>query len=144
MLTTDQRGAIAEAEVICAALKHGVGVYRPVAEGERYDLIFDLRTELVRVQCKWAPRHGDVVVLRCYSSRRNCDGIVRRLYRADEVDAYAAYCPDVDRCYFIPFDACTGRTQVLLRLAPTKNNQRSRINWAKDFEFAAKLRPLGP
>ena len=143
MLSTDQKGSIAEAEVICAAMKLGIGIYRPVTDGERYDLIFDLRDQLVRVQCKWAPRHGDVVVLRCYSCRRNRHGILRRAYGADEVDAYAAYCPDVDRCYFIPFDACAGRTQVLLRLAPTKNNQQLGINWARDFEFAAKLGTAG-
>ena len=139
MLTTDQKGSIAEAEVTCAAIRLGIGVYRPLTDGERYDLILDLRNDLVRVQCKWAPLHGNVIVLRCYSSRRNRDGLLRRVYGADEVDAYAAYCPDVDRCYFIPFDACAGRTQVLLRLSPTKNNQQLGINWARDFEFTAKL-----
>jgi hypothetical protein len=137
--TTDQKGSIAEAEVICEAMKLGIGVYRPVTDGERYNLIFDLRNRLVRVQCKWAPMHGDVVVLRCYSSRRNRDGVLRRLYGPDEVDAYAAYCPDIDRCYFIPFDVCMARTQVLLRLSAAKNNQRLGIIWAKDFEFASKL-----
>ena len=60
-----------------------------------------------------------------------------------EVDAFAAYCPDNDRCYFIPFGACVGRTQVVLRLARSKNNQRLGVNWANDFEFAAKLATFG-
>jgi hypothetical protein len=41
VLTTDQKGSIAEAEVACAAMKLGIGVYRPMSDGERYDLIFD-------------------------------------------------------------------------------------------------------
>jgi hypothetical protein len=28
-------------------------------------------------------------------------------------------------------------------LSPAKNNQKERINWAKDYEFAATLGPLG-
>ena len=91
------------------------------------------------IQCKWAPRHGDVVLLRCYSCRRNRDGLVRRKYADGEIDAFAAYCPDVDRCYFLPFDLFVSLTEILLRLRPSLNNQRQGINWAKDYEFAATL-----
>jgi PD-(D/E)XK endonuclease len=142
-LTTDQKGALAEAKITCAALALGVEVYRPVGEGGRYDMILDVGSRLLRVQCKWAPRHGDVVVLRCYSARRNCDGLLRRPYRDGEFDAYAAYCPDLDACYLIPYAAFPGRVQVQLRLAPAANNQRSGVNWARDFDFAATLRRLG-
>ena len=69
MLTSDQKGAIAETAVVHAAIKLGINVYRPVVEGGRYDMIFEVCPRLIRVQCKWARRHGDVVVLRCYSAR---------------------------------------------------------------------------
>jgi hypothetical protein len=145
ILRTNQKGAIAEAAVTHVAIKLGVGVYKPVMEGGRYDMIFDLPSRLWRVQCKWAPRHGDVVVLRCYSARRNRDGLLRRIYAEGEIDAFAAYCPEVDRCYFVPFDLFVGRTHVHLRLGPCKNNQRTGVNWATDFELAATLsRLLGP
>jgi PD-(D/E)XK endonuclease len=145
MLTTDQKGNIAEMAIAAAAVKLGIDVYRPMGEGGRYDLIFDVGTKLFRVQCKWSPRQKDVVVLRCYSSRRNRDGLLRRLYRVGEIDAFAAYCPEVDECYLIPFDLFATRTQVLLRLAPCKNNQKVSVNWAADFELAATLSRLqGP
>jgi hypothetical protein len=73
-VTTDKKGAIAEIAIAAAALKLGVEVYKPLAEGGRYDLIFDLDPQLVRVQCKWATRHDDVVVVRCYSCRRTRGG----------------------------------------------------------------------
>jgi hypothetical protein len=139
MLTSDQKGAIAETAIIHAAIRLGISVYTPVVEGGRYDMIFELGTRLVRVQCKWAPRHGDVVVLRCYRARRNRDGLVRRVYVEGEIDAFAAYCADVDRCYFLPFELFTRRTQVHLRLGPCRNNQTLGVNWASDFEFAATL-----
>jgi PD-(D/E)XK endonuclease len=102
--STDQKGATAETAIVHAAIKLGIDVYRPQMEGGRYDMIFDLGARLVRVQCKWAPRHGDVIVLRCYSSRRNRDGVVRRVYLEDEIDAFAAYCEELDECYFVPFE----------------------------------------
>ena len=143
VLTSDQKGNIAETAIVAAAVKLGIDVYRPVGEGGRYDMIFELGSNLVRVQCKWAPRHGDVVLLRCYSARRNRDGLVRRLYKSGEIDAFAAYCPDVDLCYLLPFAELVGCTQIHLRLGPGRNNQSIGVRWAADYEFAAKLVGLG-
>lgn len=145
MLTTDQKGAIAEAEITAAAIRLDIGVYKPAFEGGRYDLIFDTSRKLVRVQCKWAPRQADIVVVRCRSCRRTGDGIRHRPYTSDEVDAIAVYCSDLDRCYYIPAQRFHGHPELFLRIAPTKNNQRMGVNWAEDFDFAARLTALqGP
>ena len=61
MLTSDQKGNIAEAAVVSAAVKLGIDVYKPVGEGGRYDMIFEIDGRLLRIQCKWARRHGDVI-----------------------------------------------------------------------------------
>ena len=133
-------GAIAELAVAQAAMVLDVDVYRPMGEGGRCDLIFDLGGRLVRVQCKTARRIGDVVVVRCYSTRRNRSGFIKRTYASGEVDAFAAYCPELDRCYYLPCERFAGRTQVDLRLTHTRNNQRIGINWAEDYDFGATLR----
>jgi PD-(D/E)XK endonuclease len=144
VLSTNQKGAIAETAIIAAATRMGIDVYRPVAEGGRYDLILDLG-RLVRVQCKWAARSGDVVLVRCYTSRRTRNGIVRRLYAVDEIDAFAAYCAELDACYFIPVELVAGQTMLQLRLAPALNNQRRRVRLAADVAFDARLRGIaGP
>jgi hypothetical protein len=145
VLTTDQKGAIVEAEIAAAAIRMGVDVYRPVAEGGRYDLILDVGSALLRTQCKWAPRHDKVVVVRCYSCRRAREGLRRRVYGATEIDAIAAYCPDIDRCFLLSPEQFDSRFQLLLRLAPTRSNQRLGVNWADDFDFEARLTGLlGP
>ena len=145
MLTTDQKGAIAESAIIHAAVKMNVGVYRPVVEGGRYDLVLDAGAKLLRMQCKWAPRVRGVVVIRCYSSRRAPEGFRKRAYTADEVDCIAAYCRDIDRCFLVPADRFHGHSHVQLRLVPSRNNQRRGVNWAEEFDFAARLRELmGP
>lgn len=125
------------------AVRLGIGVSKPLSD-LRYDLIFDTGVELLRVQCKWASRHDDVIVIRLYGARRARAGLVRSVYRADEVDAFAVFCAELDSCYFVPIAELNGRYQLQLRLDATRNNQRSGVNWAKDYEFAAKLCASGP
>jgi hypothetical protein len=114
MLTTDQKGNVAENAIVFEAVKLGIDVYRPVGEGGRFDMIFEVGERLWRVQCKWAPLHGDVIALRCYSSRRNRLGVMRRIYADGEIDAFAAYCHDLRTCYFLPYELFRNRVQVAL------------------------------
>jgi hypothetical protein len=142
VLTTNQKGAIAEAAIAKSALELGIGVYAAHGD-ERADFIFDLCGRLLRVQVKWAPCDGTVIYARLYSSRRARSGLVRRLYAPGEVDVFALYCPHTDACYWLPAKEFDGRTQVLLRLDRTRNNQQQGVNWASDYEFAAKLDRTG-
>ncbi len=110
-----------------------------MVEGGRYDLIFDLDGRLVQVQCKWGARYEDVIIVRCRSCRRTREGLLHRRYTPDEIDAFAAYCADTDRCYYLPIKRFSYSRAIRLRLGPTRSNQRRGINWAKDHEFAATL-----
>jgi PD-(D/E)XK endonuclease len=138
-MTTDQKGAIAEMAIALAATKLHIDVYRPVAEGGRCDMILGIGDELLRLQCKWASVVRDVVVIRSQTFRRTRSGYRKTTYSADEVDAIAAYCNELDRCFLVPIERIEGRPALALRIAPTKNNQRRRVNWADDFDFAATL-----
>lgn len=132
MLTTDQKGAFAESMIAAVA-------------DERYDLIFDVGKRLWRIQCKWAVKLNDVVVIRCRRVRRGPEGLIRRTYLPGEIDAVAAYCAAIDACYLLPAALSVGRAAVQLRLAATKNNQAIGINWARDFDLGATLaRARGP
>ena len=138
MSTTDQKGAIAETAIAHEATRLGIEVYRPIAEGGRFDMIFLLGDDLTRVQCKWAPRQGDVIVVRCYSNRRAKEGL----------DAVCTQLMKSMICCLLPrgrpvllhsVRRIPARSQILLRLGPTQNSQRELVNWASDYEFAARL-----
>jgi hypothetical protein len=138
VLTPTHKGNIAEAKITASAIELGIGVCRPVGEGCRYDLIFDLRPRLLRVQCKSAPQNGDVIVVRYRTSRYTPGkGYVRSLYGVDEVDAIAIYCPDLDRCYLLPFPEFAGCGFAHLRLERSRNNQERGVRMAADYEFGA-------
>ena len=142
MLTTDQKGAIAELGIAKAAVEHGIGVYLPVGD-EPADMVFDIARRLWRVQCKWASVDRGVIMVRCYRARRNAHGVVRQFYSARDVDLFGAYCAELDACYLIPFADVPPSANVHLRVVATRNNQARRVRWAKEYEFAATLSRLG-
>jgi hypothetical protein len=103
----------------------------------------DVAGRLFRVQCKWVPLRDDWIPIPFQSCRRGPEGFLRGVYTADEVDAIAAYCQALDRCFWLPIQRFPGSPSIRLRVTPARNNQRLRINWADDFDFAARLSDLG-
>jgi hypothetical protein len=138
-LTPSQKGAAAEAAITAEAILCGLTVLRPLCEGRRYDLVINLDPELMRVQCKLAQRLDGVVSVGLATNRYTPGGYVSTTYRPSEVDAIAAYSPELDRCFLIPISEVAGRSAIHLRLDPTKNNQAQRIRWAADYDFKAML-----
>jgi hypothetical protein len=137
-LTTNQKGLVAKTAIVHEAVKLGIGVALPLND-ERYDLILDFGSQLLRVQCKWAVRKNDVIVVRCYTCRRGPNGMIVRKYTSDEVDAFGVYCAEVGCCYLLPVERFITKQHVHLRLGPSRNNQRAKIHLAEDFEFGARL-----
>jgi hypothetical protein len=131
------KGAIAEAAIASAAIELGIYVLRPLVEGRRYDLLFDTGERLLRVQCKWAPKRGNVIVVNLQTHRCTPHGYVRSTYTAEEVDGIAVYCQALKRCFYLPIEKVQRRRVLHLRLAPAANNQAAAINWAADFELGA-------
>jgi hypothetical protein len=97
VLTSNDKGNIAEAAIALEAIKLGIDVLKPVAEHGRYGLLFDLGERLVRVQCKWGSldRRLGVICVRVGGSRYTPNGYVTNTYSADEIDAVAVYCGDL-------------------------------------------------
>src|SRR5919199_6711703 len=101
MSETTLKGAIAELAIASAAVELGVHVYRPLVEGGRYDLVFDIDYRLYRVQCKWAPRRGAIIDVHLATCRHTPRGYVYTTYGPDEIDAIAFYCQELKRCYWL-------------------------------------------
>ena len=137
------KGAIAEAVIAAEAVKAGVGVLRPIVEGLRYDLVFDLCGHLVRVQCKSGRARNGVVIIGTRTCRYTPRGYVRSNYTAQEIDAVAVYCLDLNTCYLLPIHEIAGVSMVHLRLAPAANNQRVAVRYAAQFEFHGAIAQLG-
>jgi antitoxin (DNA-binding transcriptional repressor) of toxin-antitoxin stability system len=139
VLTTNDKGNIAEAAIALEAIKLGIDVLKPLAEHGRYDLVFDFGTQVMRVQCKWGAldRAAGVICVRVGGSRHTPAGYVRSTYSVDEVDAIAVYCEELDETFLVPIDVAEGRSAIRLRIAPPKNAQRACINLASKYRLGA-------
>jgi PD-(D/E)XK endonuclease len=135
-LTPTRKGALAEMAVMHRAFELGINVYRPVAEGARADMIFEVGPYLVRIQCKTGRVVKEAIVIAARSCRSKPDGsYVRETYGRDEVDAVAAYCPANGRCYVVPIDHVPPSGSMSLRLTPAKNNQLKGLHFAAEYEL---------
>jgi hypothetical protein len=134
-LTPNQKGAIAEAAIAAAAVKLDVPVLKPIFEDRRYDLVFESDHGLLRIQCKWARCRDDVILVTARTCRRVAGGFKRTTYSPDEIDAVAAYCPDVECCYLMPVHDIPASGTMSLRLGRAKNNQLKGLNSAVEYEL---------
>jgi prevent-host-death family protein len=144
VLSTNQKGGIAETAITAAATKLHIPVLRPVVEHGRYDLAFEIGEDILRVQCKWGGLSdgGAIIKVNLTSSWCTPTGYAYRPYEEDEIDLVAVYCGDLDRCYLLPRGLAVNRRAIYLRLTPPKNGQRACINLASDFEFDGAVAQL--
>jgi prevent-host-death family protein len=144
VLSTNQKGGIAETAITAAAYKLDIPVLRPMVEHGRYDLAFEIGDRIYRVQCKWGALQDDgaVIKVNLVSSWCTPTGYERRYYTEDEIDLVAVYCHELDRCYLLPSTLVAGRRCVHLRLTAPKNGQRACLNRAVDFEFPGAIAQL--
>jgi hypothetical protein len=138
-LTPSQKGAAAEAAITAMVIELGFTVLRPLCEGQRYDLVIDLKPELLRVQCKLARLIDGILLVNLKTNRCTPAGYVSASYTVDEIDAVAAFTPVLKRCFLLPISEVAGRSALHLRVAPTKNNQADRIRWAQEYELETVL-----
>jgi prevent-host-death family protein len=139
VLGSNEKGNIAELAIALEATRAGIDVLRPVAEHGRYDLVLDLGSRLLRVQCKWGSlvRRSGVICVRVGGSRHTPQGYVTSTYSADEIDAIGVYCGESGAVFVVPVDVVAGKRQLHLRLDPARNGQRACINLAEHYRLGA-------
>lgn len=134
---SNRKGNAAELAIAAEAARLGLEVHMPLTEHGRTDLLLGIAGRLIRVQCKWANKVGDVVRINLATSRRSGSGYVRTTYTAAEVDAIGAYCHEIGTCFLIPIDVAEGKHVLTLRLAPARNGQRAALHWAERYRLGA-------
>ncbi len=146
MAPLKEKGDLAELMVAADLVKRGWEIAVPWGENSDFDLIAYRGDALERVQVKYSGRSDEIVTVLCRSHSLT-NGRVRRTkrYTADTIDWMAVYHRASDRCYYVPASELgSGRSEITLRLAPARNNQRMRVRNAADYtEFGYKVEPAG-
>lgn len=134
-----ERGVLTEAIVLSRLLEFGVDVSQPFGDNSRYDFIADVDGELSRVQVKTAREEhsgNGTIVFNTQSVKSNISQNRTEDYNGD-IDAFVAYYPDTDTCYWVDIDEAA-KSEMCLRVNEAGNNHPS-INWAEDYELGNVL-----
>jgi hypothetical protein len=129
------KGDLAEAMIFADLISRGHKVALPYGEDWDFDLIVCRGGALERLQVKYTKSNGEYVEVKCFSASLT-NGRVRKVkrYTAATVDWIGVYDLTTASCYYVPSGLLAGgRTYLHLRLKPSKNGQRKRVRWARDF-----------
>lgn len=143
MAPTKQKGDMAELRVASDLVRQGYQVAIPFGEDSDFDLVLMRDERFERVQVKYFRSDGQVIVVRCVSLSMTGGRVKRKKhYTASTIDWLAVYDPTSDCCYYVPSDLLgPGRSNIYLRLTPTRNGQQRRINQARDYLTIPAITP---
>jgi len=144
---TSKQGMISQTAILNRLVQLGYEVLLPW-----YDLVYYIETEerhfgffvhkesqLVRVQCKtaWLSKDDASLVFNTSTVSMGGAGVWKKKksgYRG-RADWFGVYSPYIGKVYMISVWDAPDAGQMILRLNPTKNNQKQGVKWAKDYEI---------
>lgn len=127
-MNTHEIGDRAEARVLAKLLERYVAVLLPFGNGRRYDMVVECTDGSFKtVQAKNGRLRDGVVKFKAASFGPRAP---KRGYQG--IDYFGVFCPDNDTVYLVPVaDVPVG--EAGLRIAPTKDNRKQGVHWAKDY-----------
>jgi hypothetical protein len=125
------------AHVLVALLDVYKCVLVPFGDNQKYDLLVEREGAFTRVQCKTGRlRNGAIRFNTCsvdYHHPSNRGTKPYRHHYRGVADFFGVYCPDTGAVYLVPVDE-VGLRIGYLRVDLSKNNQRKKVRWAKEYE----------
>ena len=133
------KGSIAELQVCADLTRRGWKILIPYGENQRYDLVAEKEGKFVRIQVKYVTPRNGVLIVNCRSS----NNWSTQSYSADQIDFIATYNPENGGVYYVPVSEIRRQTMIL-RVAPSKNNQKAKVRYAKAYAGLPFVRDSSP
>ncbi len=129
-------GLAAHTAVLHKLVSRGLEVLQPLGDHLRYDLAYykEETAELVRIQCKagrYNPNKGCVF----FKNFNRTGGRSKRRGYIGDAECFGVYCEELNTVYIVPVDIVSYASEVGLRVQPTKNNQKKKVIWARNYEI---------
>ena len=138
-LRPKQKGNLTELECIASFYKLGYQCSIPYGENSRYDFIADIEGSLIRIQVKTSKKiKNEAIEFSCRSCRSNSKNIISKKYSEKEIDYFCTFWDG--KCYLIPVTECAYKKT--LHFTQTKNNQKIKISYAKDYEIEKQIEKI--
>ena len=134
-MNSTQIGDISELKCVTAFLCKGWDVATPVGNHYPYDILVDRKSGLgfERVQVKTSRMTKDKSCV-FFSTTRSVN---KKRSESDkyvgQVDLICSYCPENEKIYLVDFKLIGKRTTFQIRIIPSKNGQKDKINNSEIF-----------
>ena len=130
---TKEKGDYGVLKVQCEYSKNGYIVMNPMTEHSPFDFVAYKNGIFQRVQVKYRTMVNGKITLPFRTSWNDRNGSHSRYYNFNEVDVFAIYCPNTDKCYFLKSEDVKGKKCIDLRILPAKNHQKENIIMAENY-----------
>ena len=134
-MDTNVKGKITEVEILSYIIKKGYSVSLPYGDKDRYDQIWDINGQLLRIQVKTAHLYtkntGKAIE---FKTTGTSNGRITS-YTKKDIDFFATYWEG--KVYIVPVEETSSRK--VLRFESNNPNQ-SNISWAKDYTVEEVLK----
>lgn len=112
-------------------ISKGWFVFLPYGEDSPIDLLIQKEEKFMRIQVKSTVKKNGVI----YGRLKSSNNWQVKKYNGKQIDFFAIYEKETKKGYLIPIEEVEGKTSMILRLDPTKNNQKSLVKEAKNYEY---------
>ena len=136
-MDTNTIGKITELKVLSYAIEHGYSVSIPFGDKDRYDQIWDINGNLIRVQVKtsrWKNEQQKAIIFSCKSSYARSTGVKAHTYSKNEIDYFATYWDG--KVYLVPVEECSTEKTLWFE---KPSNGCSKCSFAVDYEMEVTL-----
>lgn len=134
-MDTNVKGKITEVEILSYIIKKGYSVSLPYGDKDRYDQIWDINGQLLRIQVKTAHLYtkntGKAIE---FKTTGTSNGRITS-YTKKDIDFFATYWEG--KVYIVPVEETSSRK--VLRFESNNPNQAN-ISWAKDYTVEEVLK----
>lgn len=136
---TKQKGDIGLTQIVANLELHGIKSALPIADHLPFDLIaINKNAKLSRISIKYRELRNGIIRIPLTTVYSNRNGAITNRVNLNEIDAFAVYCAQTKKCYYISVKKVLNlKTMFCIRVDKINEKfkgDKEKINWASDYE----------
>ena len=127
-----QKGNLGFSATLKELHKLGYNVFSEIGDNSKIDMIVEVKSNLIKIQVKYATDTNGKVTLRLTKSGPNG---YRYTYTNQDIDLFSVYLPSIDKVIFVPAKLALKNTKAFnIRFVESKNKQNKFVHFINEFE----------
>ena len=130
---TKEKGDLGILKAQVSLFEQGFNIFTSLSEHLPFDLVAYKNGKFYRIQVKYRAMKDGAIMVGKRTSYADRNGSHNNYYDEKDIDIFCVYCPNNDKCYFIP--NVEFNKFLSLRILEPKKKQGSNVKYAVDYEF---------